>query len=188
MIHRLLTTAAVTFALAGAAMAQPAPAPAAPPVPAAAPLATVQLTVSGDLLGTLKASGQFTQVLKALDAANLSAFLKSPGPFTVFVPTDAAFAAMPAGQLDNLLQPANSAQLQALLAYHLIAADVPPAKIQGTKGPIATAVGTNVVVDGTSTPIHVNDADVVGQAKVSNGEIYVIDKVLTPPPLPAPAT
>jgi uncharacterized surface protein with fasciclin (FAS1) repeats len=79
------------------------------------------------------------------------------------------------------MQPANAAQLQALVAYHLINAGVPPAKIQGTKGPVATAAGPSVVIDGSTTPIHVNDAAVIGQATVSNGQIYVIDKVLMAP-------
>jgi uncharacterized surface protein with fasciclin (FAS1) repeats len=178
---RLLMTAAAAFSLAGAAMAQPAPAPAAPPPPAAAPAPpSVSLTPSGDIVATLKASGQFTILLKALDGANLTSFLQGAGPFTVFAPTDAAFQALPAGQLDTLMQPANAAQLQALVAYHLINTAVPPSKIAGTKGPIPTAAGPTVLVDGSSSPIHVNDADVIGQATVTNGQIYVIDKVLSP--------
>jgi len=183
MMHRLMLAGAVSLALAGPALAQndqPAAA-AAPPPPAAAPsVPSVQLTPSGDIIGTLKASGQFTILLKALDAANLTSFLQGAGPYTLLAPTDAAFNALPAGQLDNLMQPANAAQLQALLAYHLINAGLPPSKVQGTKGPIPTAAGPDVQIDGSATPFKANDADIIGQATVSNGNVYVVDKVLMP--------
>src|SRR5579862_6786681 len=100
MMHRLMLAGALALALTGPALAQtgqPAAA-AAPPPPAAAP--SMQLTPSGDIVGTLKASGQFTILLKALDAANLTAFLQGVGPYTLLAPTDTAFKALPAGQLD----------------------------------------------------------------------------------------
>ncbi|HXQ47480.1 MAG TPA: fasciclin domain-containing protein, partial [Caulobacteraceae bacterium] len=110
MMHRLMLAGAVSLALAGPAIAQsdqPAAAAAAPPPAAAPPAApSFQLTPSGDIVGTLKASGQFTILLKALDAANLTAFLQGAGPYTLLAPTDAAFSALPAGQLDSLMQPA----------------------------------------------------------------------------------
>jgi uncharacterized surface protein with fasciclin (FAS1) repeats len=182
MMHRLMLAGALALALAGPALAQTGqPAAAAPPPPAAAPAApSMQLTPSGDIVGTLKASGQFTILLKALDAANLTGFLQGAGPYTLLAPTDAAFNALPAGQLDSLMQPANAAQLQALLAYHLINAGLPPSKVQGTKGPIPTAAGPDVQIDGSATPFKANDADIIGQATVSNGNVYVVDKVLMP--------
>ena len=187
MTYRLMLASAVALALAAPALAQTgAPTTAAPPAAAAAPapaapaVPQVQLTPSGDIIGTLKASGQFTILLKALDAANLTSFLQGAGPYTLLAPTDSAFKALPAGQLDSLLQSSNAAQLQALLAYHLIAASVPPSKVQGTKGPVPTAAGPDVQIDGSSTPYKVNDADIVGQASVSNGQVYVLDKVLSP--------
>src|SRR5580692_3152494 len=102
MMHRLMLAGALALALAGPALAQTGqPAAAAPPPPAAAPAApSMQLTPSGDIVGTLKASGQFTILLKALDAANLTGFLQGAGPYTLLAPTDAAFNALPAGQLD----------------------------------------------------------------------------------------
>ncbi|HXQ10012.1 MAG TPA: fasciclin domain-containing protein [Caulobacteraceae bacterium] len=184
MMHRLMLAGAFALVLAAPALAQDAQpaAPAAPPPPAAAAPAapSIQLTPSGDIIGTLKASGQFTILLKALDAANLTAFLQGAGPYTLLAPTDDAFKALPAGQLDSLMQPANAAQLQALLAYHIIAVGVPPSKVQGTKGPIPTAAGPDVQIDGSATPFKANDADIVGQATVSNGDVYVVDKVLMP--------
>jgi uncharacterized surface protein with fasciclin (FAS1) repeats len=187
-MNRILASLAAVAILAGpaAAFAQAAaPTPAAP-----AASATVALTPAGDLVDTLKADGHFTILLKALDASNLTAVLKSAGPLTVLAPTDDAFNALPAGQLDNLLKIDNAAQLQQLLIYHLINAAVDPAKIQGSVGPIRTVAGTDVQVNGTAAPIKINDADVVGQSHVSNGYIYAIDKVLTPgwtPPAAAPA-
>jgi uncharacterized surface protein with fasciclin (FAS1) repeats len=185
--QRPLLTAAILVTLAGPVMAQTAPAaqpqPPAdqPQPPAAAAAPTVAITPGGDIIGTLKASGQFTILLKALDASNLTGFLQGAGPYTIFAPTDAAFQALPAGALDNLMKPDNAAQLQALLAYHLINAAVPTAKIQGTKGPIPTAAQKDIQVDGTGTPLKVNNADIEGQGAASNGLVYAIDKVLTPP-------
>ena len=178
-MHRLLMTAAAAAAIAGAAMAQPAAAPSAPAAAAPGP-AMVTLTPSGNIVDTLKASGQFTVLLKALDANSLTAVLQSAGPLTLLAPDDAAFAALPAGRVDALLRPENSDQLRALLTYHLINAAVPASKIQGAKGPILTVANKNVHIDGTTTPIMINDADVVGQATVSNGDIYALDKVLSP--------
>jgi len=183
-IQRPLLTAAVALMLAGPVMAQPVqtaqPAPADQPAAAAPAAPSVQITPSGDIIGTLKASGQFTILLKALDASNLTGFLQGAGPYTIFAPTDAAFQALPAGALENLMKPDNAAQLQALLAFHLINAGVPPAKIQGVKGPIPSASGKDVQIDGTGTPLKVSGADIVGQGQASNGMVYAIDKVLAP--------
>ena len=178
-LHRLLMTAAAALALAGPALAQPAAPPAAA-APAAPPAMSMTIAPAGDIADTLKASGQFTILVKALDASNLTSVLKTAGPLTILAPTDAAFNALPAGQLANLMKIENAAQLQALLTYHLINAGVPTSKIQGSKGPISTVAGTPVQIDGTGPTIMVNDASVVGHAVVSNGDIYAIDKVLTP--------
>jgi uncharacterized surface protein with fasciclin (FAS1) repeats len=193
-LYRLLTTAAAALAIAGPALAQPAAAPAAPPAAPAAPAAmSLSITPSGDIADTLRASGQFTMLVKALDASNLTSVLKTAGPLTILAPTDAAFQALPPAQLASLMKIENAAQLQALLTYHLINAGVPLTKIQGSKGPIRTVANTDVQIDGTVSPIRVNDAAVVGHAAVSNGDIYAIDKVLTPggaaaaAPAPAPA-
>ena len=186
ILHRLLMTAAATLALAGPALAQTPAAPAAPP-PAAgsarrrAEFMSMTLTPSGDIVDTLKAAGQFTILLKALDASNLTAVVnRATPPLTLLAPTDAAFQALPAGQMESLMKTENSAQLQALLVYHVINAPVPLAQVQGKKGPVATGAGSSVQIDGTTTPMMINDASVLGQAQVSNGYVYVIDKVLTP--------
>jgi uncharacterized surface protein with fasciclin (FAS1) repeats len=164
-------TTAMTAAIGAPALAQPA-APAA-----------VNVAPSGDIIQTLTASGQFTSLLKALDAVNLTAVLKTPGPLTLFAPTDAAFAA---ASVDMN----NKAALQQLLVYHIINAKVDDSKINGTKGPVPSAAGKPIYIDGSSTPKKANDADILANATVSNGVIHVVSKVLspdfTPPPSPAP--
>lgn len=191
-IKTLITATAALAFLSGSAMAQTAappavaaPAAAAPAMPAApaapAAIPDANLTPSGDILQTLKASPQFSILVKALDASGLSPVLEQPGPFTLIAPTDTAFQALPPAQLADLMKPANAAQLQGLLTYHLINAAVPPTKIEGTKGAVPTVANKQVQVDATGAQAKFDDADVQGQAKVSNGYIYVVDKVLTQP-------
>jgi len=177
---RFLASLAAVALLVGptAAFAQAAAAPA----PAAAPAVPAQLTITpaGDLADTLKASGQFTILVKALDASNLTGLLKTAGPLTVLAPTDDAFKALPPGQLDDLLKIENAGQLQQLLIYHLINAAVTPAKIQGSIGPIRTVAGTDVQINATAAPTKINDANVVGEATV-------LTPGWTPPAAPAAA-
>jgi uncharacterized surface protein with fasciclin (FAS1) repeats len=185
-LSQMIIGAALAAALCTPALAQPAAPPAAP-APAGA--ATVNITPSGDIIQTLTASGQFKTLLKALDATNLTGVLKTPGPLTLFAPTDAAFAAMPAGQLDQLMNAKPPTGLQQLLVYHIINAKVDESKIKGTKGPIPSAEQKPLYVDGTTTPPTVDGANIVQSVDVSNGVIHVVDKVLspdfTPPPAPA---
>ncbi|MEI9890215.1 MAG: fasciclin domain-containing protein [Caulobacteraceae bacterium] len=157
---------------------------AAAPEPAASP---ARIAPSGDIIATLTASGQFTTLIKALDATNLTAVLKTPGPLTLFAPTDAAFAAMPAGQLDQLLNAKPPAALQQLLVYHIVNARVDDAKINGTKGPVPSAAGKPIYVDGSAAPHKANDAVITQDVTVTNGVIHVIDKVLSPDFTPPPA-
>ena len=182
-LSKLFVAVAMAAALPTLALAQ-APAPAAAPAPAsAAPAAGSgyqNISPSGDIVATLTAAGQFTTLLKALDATNLTQVLKTPGPLTLFAPTDAAFAAMPAGQLDQLLNAKPPAALQQLLVYHIINAKVDDSKIKGAKGPIPSAAGKPIYVDGSGTPAKVNDATILQDVTVSNGVIHVIDKVISP--------
>jgi uncharacterized surface protein with fasciclin (FAS1) repeats len=200
MNNRLPAAVAIALCLASSAVAQTAPVPAPAPAPpatvpppavppqAAAPMVfSLQLAPGGDIIDTLKASGQFTLLLKALDAANLTDFLRGAGPYTLLAPTDAAFQALPPAQLAALMQPANAPQLQALLSYHLISAGVPLMRVQGASRSITSLDGPDVRFDGEAASIRVNDANVEGQAMVTNGDVYAIDKVLTPP-LASPST
>ena len=135
-----------------------------------------------DLVDTAVQNGSFTTLAAALQAAGLVDTLKGPGPFTVFAPTDAAFAKLPAGTLDALL--ANPAQLRAVLTYHVVPGRVLAADVVGRSSapsvqgePIRIAVsGGTVRLNGTAT---VAQADVVA----TNGVIHVIDTVLLPPSL-----
>jgi uncharacterized surface protein with fasciclin (FAS1) repeats len=173
---KLFVAAALSAALSTPALAQTtAPAAAAPATPAAG----ARVTPSGDIVATLTASGQFTTLLKALDTVNLTSLLKGPGPLTLFAPTDSAFAALPAGDLDKLM--ADKAGLQRLLAYHIVNAKLDSTKVVGVKGPIPTAAGTPVHIDGSASPPKANDA-VIAQTDVvvSNGVIYPVDHVLMP--------
>ena len=135
---------------------------------------------SKDIVETAVAAGSFKTLAKALEAAGLVQTLKGAGPFTVFAPTDEAFAKLPAGTLEELLKPANKAKLQRILTYHVVAGKVMAAdvvKLQSAKavsGDVITvaARGGNVTVDAA----HVVKTDIAA----SNGVIHVIDSVILP--------
>ena len=134
-----------------------------------------------DLVDTAVAAGSFKTLAKALAGADLVSTLKGPGPFTVFAPTDEAFAKLPAHTLDNLLKPENKAMLVRVLTYHVVpgkvmAADV--AKVSSAKAVSGDALQIKV----TGNNVMVNKAQVVTTDIVaSNGVIHVIDNVLLPP-------
>ncbi len=134
-----------------------------------------------DIVDTAVAAGSFKTLAAALTAAGLVDTLKGSGPFTVFAPTDAAFAKLPAGTVENLLKPENKGQLIAILTYHVVPGKVPAAAVAGKVTHAATVNGATITVNG-SNGVKVNDANVV-QADVmaSNGVIHVIDTVLLPP-------
>ena len=133
-----------------------------------------------DIVDTAVAAGSFTTLATALQAAGLIDTLKGDGPFTVFAPTDEAFAKLPAGTLDALL--ADPSKLQAVLTYHVVPGRVTAADV-ATLSSAATVQGASIMID-TSMGVRVNDAHVT-QADVmtSNGVIHVIDTVLLPPGL-----
>ena len=186
-LNPILTTTAALALMAGVANAQTPAQPAADPVaaeasaPAAPGSTTPKVVAAGDIVATAKASGQFNTFLKAAEATNLTGLLKDNKDLTVFAPTDAAFAALPAGELDTLMLPENKAQLQKVLIYHIINAKVPSSEFKGATRKAATVAGASVELQGGAT-LKVNDADIV-QADVmaSNGVIHVVDKVLMPP-------
>jgi uncharacterized surface protein with fasciclin (FAS1) repeats len=136
---------------------------------------------TGDIVDTAVAAGSFKTLAKALAAADLVGTLKGPGPFTVFAPTDEAFAKLPAGTLDTLLKPENKAKLVRVLTYHVVpgkvmAADV--AKVTAAKAVSGDALHLNA----TAGSVMVDKARVVRTDIVaSNGVIHVIDNVLLPP-------
>ncbi len=138
-------------------------------------------TASNTIVDVAASNPDFSTLVTALKAADLVDALKSPGQFTVFAPTNAAFAALPAGALDDLLKPENKAKLQAVLKYHVIPARIESAALAGKKltSP-ATLQGGTLAIDATKG-VNVAGANVVkADVGASNGVIHVIDKVLLP--------
>jgi uncharacterized surface protein with fasciclin (FAS1) repeats len=133
-----------------------------------------------NIVETAVAAGSFKTLAKALEAAGLVNTLKGAGPFTVFAPTDEAFAKLPAGTIENLLKPENKATLQRVLTYHVVsgkimAADV--AKVQSAKAVSGDTISVNVS-DGV---VRVDNARVTAtDVQASNGVIHIIDSVILP--------
>jgi len=133
-----------------------------------------------DIVDTAVAAGTFNTLVAAVTAAGLGATLKGEGPFTVFAPSDDAFAKLPAGTVDDLVKPENKDKLTAILTYHVMAGKVMAADIAGKKLEPATVNGEMLHVDATSG-VMVNDASVVtADIECTNGVIHVIDSVLMP--------
>ncbi|HSP23712.1 MAG TPA: fasciclin domain-containing protein [Saliniramus sp.] len=146
----------------------------------AALLMTVSVSKANDIVDTAIAAGSFNTLVAAVQAADLVDTLKGEGPFTVFAPTDEAFAALPAGTVDNLLLPENKDQLVAVLTYHVIPGRVMSADIAGQTLSVETVQGGELEIDATSG-VMINDATVVtADVEASNGVIHVIDTVLLP--------
>jgi uncharacterized surface protein with fasciclin (FAS1) repeats len=168
----------------------PPPVTQSPPV-TAPPVADTRTETTADLnLAQLTQAaakeGQFQTLTRAVEPAGLQNQLATPGPYTVFAPTDAAFDALPTGTLDNLLKPENKDQLTKLIAYHVI-----PGRFtsnQLTSGEVKTVEGSPVTVDvnDVTQGITVNNGKVT-QADIpaSNGIVHVIDQVMLPPDFPA---
>ncbi len=134
-----------------------------------------------DIVDTAVAAGSFKTLAAAVTAAGLVDTLKGPGPFTVFAPTDAAFAKLPAGTVETLLKPENKGQLTAILTYHVVAGKVPASAVSGKVTDAKTVNGATINVNGTNG-VKVNNATVVNaDVMASNGIIHVIDTVLMPP-------
>jgi uncharacterized surface protein with fasciclin (FAS1) repeats len=181
---RLLTaTAAIALFGAGAAFTQDAtPAQTAPAQPAAEVSTQAQTPAStNSVVDVLREQGQFSTLLSALDAAQLTETLRTQPAVSIFAPTDAAFAALPEAERTRLLDPANVNELRQLLLYHVIVADVNSSQIEGALGGVETAARTQVQLDGTGDAIKI-DAATVTQADIDagNGAIFVIDRVLNP--------
>lgn len=134
-----------------------------------------------DIVDTAVAAGDFTTLAAALGAAGLVETLKGPGPFTVFAPTDAAFAKLPAGTVETLLKPENKDQLTAILTYHVVPGAVMAADVVTLTG-AKTVNGADVAIKVDGGTVMVNEATVTATDIVAtNGVIHVIDTVLLPP-------
>lgn len=133
-----------------------------------------------DIVDTAVAAGQFKTLAAALDAAGLVATLKGSGPFTVFAPTDDAFAKLPAGTVENLLKPENKDKLIAILTYHVVPGKVMAADVVKLKE-AETVNGKMLHVKVNGSNVMINDAKVTSADIVaSNGVIHVIDSVVLP--------
>ncbi|MEO1245363.1 MAG: fasciclin domain-containing protein [Pseudomonadota bacterium] len=133
-----------------------------------------------DIVDTAVAAGSFTTLAAALEAAGLIDTLKGDGPFTVFAPTDDAFAALPAGTVENLLKPENKDQLVAVLTYHVVPGKVKAADVV-TLDSAATVNGKSVSIEAGDAGVTVDGANVVTtDIMASNGVIHVIDAVILP--------
>ena len=133
-----------------------------------------------DIVEVAQSAGSFDTLVAAVGAAGLVDTLKSDGPFTVFAPTDEAFAALPAGTVESLLKPENKDKLTAILTYHVLPGKVMAADLAGKRLRATTVNGKQVHVDGRKG-VKVNKSNVVtADIPASNGVIHVIDRVLLP--------
>ncbi|MCU0909133.1 MAG: fasciclin domain-containing protein [Rhodobacteraceae bacterium] len=133
-----------------------------------------------DIVDVASGAGTFNTLVAAVTAAGLVDTLKGEGPFTVFAPTDEAFAALPAGTVEDLLKPENLAQLQAILTYHVV-----PGRVMSTdlvdEMKAATVQGAEITID-LDGGAKVNEANIVtADVAATNGVIHVIDAVILPP-------
>lgn len=135
-----------------------------------------------DIVDTAIGAGQFKTLAAALEAAGLVDALKGSGPFTVFAPTDEAFAKLPAGTVDSLLKPENKEKLKAILLYHVVPGKVPASKVLKLNGRAVKTLQGGAIKVRTKHGVKVNDAKVITtDVNASNGVIHVIDTVLIPP-------
>lgn len=132
-----------------------------------------------DIVDTAVAAGSFKTLVAAVKAADLVETLKGAGPFTVFAPTDAAFAQFPAAVIQDLLKPENKGKLQGILTYHVVAGKVLAADVVKLKA-AKTVQGQDLKID-TTDGVKVDEANVVQtDIQCSNGVIHVIDAVVLP--------
>jgi len=133
-----------------------------------------------DIVDTAVAAGSFNTLVAAVQAADLEATLRSKGPFTVFAPTDEAFAKLPPGTVENLLKPENKSQLQAVLTYHVVSGKVTAADAAMLTS-AKTVNGQSFRITESGSSLMVDNATVIkADIPASNGVIHVIDQVILP--------
>lgn len=168
---RLLLAAAAVAALSAAPFAASAQTP--------APASAAPVAVQGDLVDTLKLSGQFTTFVGGIDATNLAGLLKTNKNLTVFAPTDAAFSAMPPAELAKLKS--DKAAMQKFVLHHVVNAPIDSTKIKGAKGPIPSGAGDTILLDGSDEAgaLKVDGATIVqSDLRTGSGLLHVVDHVL----------
>ncbi len=133
-----------------------------------------------DIVDTAVADGRFTTLVAAVTAAELVDTLKGEGPFTVFAPTDDAFAALPEGTVESLLLPENKQALTDILLYHVVSGKVMAADVVNLES-ATTVLGKDVAIKVDGGKVYINDAEVIiTDIETSNGVIHVVDSVLLP--------
>jgi uncharacterized surface protein with fasciclin (FAS1) repeats len=146
---------------------------------ATAQAASDSSNVSRDIVAVASSVGSFNTLVAALKAAGLVETLQGPGPFTVFAPTDEAFAKLPAGTVESLLKPENKEKLIAILTYHVVPGKVMAADVRTMSA--RTVNGQDLAISVEAGGVMVNNAHVVATDVVaSNGVIHVIDTVVLP--------
>lgn len=134
-----------------------------------------------NIVETAVAAGSFNTLVKAVQAADLTATLEGTGPFTVFAPTDQAFAKLPAGTVESLLKPENKEKLRAILTYHVVAGNLDAAQV-AKHSSLKTVEGAELKIVVKNGSVMVDNAKVVkADIHASNGIIHVIDAVMLPP-------
>ncbi len=137
---------------------------------------------ASNLVQTAVDADQFKTLVAAVQAAGLGDALSGPGPFTVFAPTDEAFAKLPEGTVEDLLKPENREKLVAILTYHVIPGKVMAGDVAGKKLSVETVQGDDLAVDAMSGGVMINGATVTAaDIEASNGVIHVINQVVLPP-------
>jgi transforming growth factor-beta-induced protein len=174
--------AVTALVLAACAPAAPTEAPVAKPQPTAMPEPTATPEpMLKNIVDTAVADGRFTTLVAALQAAGLVETLKGEGPFTVFAPTDDAFAKLPAGTLDELLKPESKQALTDILLYHVVSGKVMAADVVNLES-ATTVLGKDIAIKVDMGNVYINDAKVIiTDIETSNGVIHVIDSVILPP-------
>lgn len=173
MIKTLFAASLATIVVAGTLL----------PLSGASASAAVAAEQAGaqDIVDTAVGAGQFKTLVAAVQAAGLVDTLKGEGPFTVFAPTDAAFAALPEGTVASLLEPQNKAKLVQILTYHVVPGKVMSGDLAGKALDADTAAGVKLAVDATGDGVKVGGGQVIAaDIETSNGVIHVIDTVLLP--------
>jgi transforming growth factor-beta-induced protein len=180
--NSLIVMLLVAFTLVLAACGPAAtPEPTAVPEPTALPEPTAMPEPElADIVDTAVADGRFTTLVAAVQAAGLVDALKGEGPFTVFAPTDDAFAALPEGTVEELLKPENKQALTDILLYHVVEGKVMAADVTGLES-ATTLLGQDIAIKVDMGSVYINDAKVIiTDIETSNGVIHVIDAVILP--------
>jgi uncharacterized surface protein with fasciclin (FAS1) repeats len=155
----------------------PAPAPVAPPAPSGPPLDPT------NIVSIALGSKDHTTLVAALKAADYVTAVSNPGPLTVFAPTDAAFAKLPAGTVESLVKPENQDKLKEVLKYH-VTTSVYEAKNLTDGQVLGMSNGGKATIHIKDGKMMINDANVIASVRASNGVVHVIDAVLLPPAQP----